>query len=456
MTLFDKNARRTSRRATPLRPLSRRTFLRGMLGGTALAVGLPPLEAFFDANGAAYASNGAFPGRFGLFFWGNGVIPERWIPSGSGADYTLSEQLAPLERVRQNVAVLSGFEVKTGNPIAHVSGPAGFLSGTGLLVNSEDHTFAAPTLDQVMAQAIGGDTRFRSIEVGVEPGGHGLSYNGPDNVNPPENDPAALFERLFGATFRAPGDEPIIDPTLSLRRSVLDSVMDDANRLKERVGEVDRQRIDQHFEAVRDLELRIARLQDDPPNLAACVRPAAVDAVADIDGRPQMSERARIMADMVTMAYACDLTRVLSFWYSDPLSDILYPEAVAGHHQLTHDEPGEQPQVHDIVVSIVDAYAYLVESLRSIPEGDGTLLDNSILLGTTDVSYGRTHQINEYPILLAGTACGRLRTGFHYRSETNENTSLVALSLLQAMGVRVNEFGVDAGRVDSGLSLLEA
>ena len=453
---MSKHSKRATRRTTPLRPLSRRTFLRGMIGGTALSVGLPPLEAFFDANGAAYASSGAFPGRFGLFFWGNGVLPERWIPTGSGTDYTMSEQLAALEPIREHVTVLSGFEVKTGNPIAHSSGPAGFFTGTGLLVNADQNTFAAPTIDQIMAQAIGGDTRFRSVEVGVQPGGRGLSYNGPDNVNPPESDPVALFERLFGANFRAPGDEPIIDPTLSLRRSVLDSVMDDANRLRDRLGAVDRQRIDQHFEAVRDLELRIARLQDDPPNLAACVRPGVVDPVPDIDGRPQMSERARVMADMVAMAYACDLTRVLSFWYSDPVSDVLYPDALAGHHQLTHDEPGEQPQVHEIVLSIVDAYAYLVRKLRDIPEGDGTLLDNTILLGTTDISYGRTHQINEYPILLAGRGCGRIRTGFHYRSETNESTSLVSLSLLQAMGVRVNEFGVDAGRVESGLSLLEA
>lgn len=436
-------------------PLSRRTVLRGMLGGGLVALGLPPLEAFFDSNGAVYASSGAFPRRFGLFFWGNGIIPERWVPEDTGADWTLSEQLAGLAPVKDVVTVLSGLEVKTGNPIAHVSGPAGFLSGHSLLVNGDDHTFAAPSLDQIMAASIGGDTRFRSLEVGVEPNGRGLSHNGPDSVNPPEWDPVSLFERIFGGGFRAPGEEPIVDPTLSLRRSVLDSVMDDAGRLRQRLGEVDRQRLDQHFEAVRDLELRIARLQEDPPNLAACLRPEAPDAIPDVDGRPQMSARSRLITDLVTMAFACDITRVLSFWYSNPLNDVLYPSAAAGHHQLTHDEPGEQPQVHEIVVSIVEDYAYLVDALRSIPEGDGTLLDNSVILGTTDVSYGRTHQIDEFPVLLAGTACGALKTGFHYRSETQENTSLVGFSLLRAMGVRVSEFGADAGRVEQGLSAIE-
>ncbi len=436
--------------------LSRRTFLRGMLGSAAVSMALPPLEAFFDASGRAYATTGAFPRRFGLFFWGNGVLPERWVPTGTGADYALSEQLAALAPVKEHVAVLSGFEVKTGNPIAHISGPAGFLTGHPLRVVGDDHRLAAPTLDQLMAAQVGGDTRFRSLEVGVEPGVAGLSHANADTLNPAESDPAVLFERLFGSGFRAPGDEPFVDPTLALRRSVLDAVMDDSRRLQGRLGETDRQRLAQHFDSVRDLELRIARLQEDPPDLAACVRPEPAVAPPDIDGRPQMTERARVMTDLVTMAFACDLTRVLSFYFSAPLNDVLYPTATAGHHQLTHDEPGDQPTVNGIVTSIVGAYAYLVESLRAIPEGDGTLLDNSVVLGTTDVSYGRTHQIDEYPILLAGTCNGALRTGFHYRSATNENTSHVALSLLRAMGVTAGSYGADAGRVETGLSEIEA
>ena len=186
------------------------------------------------------------------------------------------------------------------------------------------------------------------------------------------------------------------------------------------------------------------------------MRPEMPGDLPDIEGRPQMSARSRVMADLVTMAYACDLTRVMSCWYSHPVSDVLYGNATAGHHQLTHDEPGDQPQVHEIVVSIISDFSYLIESLRNVPEGDGTLLDNSVVLATTDVSYGRTHQINEYPILLAGTACGALKTGFHYRSETQENTSQVGLSLLRAMDVRAAEFGVGAGNVTSGLSVIES
>ena len=139
-----------------------------------------------------------------------------------------------------------------------------------------------------------------------------------------------------------------------------------------------------------------------------------------------------------------------------PLNNLLLAEATAGHHQLTHDEPGDQPQVHTIVTTIMRDLNYMLESMAAIPEGDGTLLDNSAILATTDVSYGRTHQIDEYPILIAGSAGGRLRTGLHYRSSSNENTSLVPFSLLTAMGVPVGEFGVDAGRVTSGLGAIEA
>ena len=439
--------------------LSRRTFLRGMLGGSAIALGLPPLEAFFNANGTAYAVDGTFPKRFGLFFWGNGVLPDRWVPTMTGEEWELTEQLTPLASLRRDITVLTGLEVKTGNPVPHGSGPPGLLTGDGPLDRTGDFgnsTFKLPTIDQLMADEIGGETLFRSLEVGVEQGTTGLSHNGPDSINPAETSPAALFERLFGAEFRAPGDEPIIDPKLSLRRSVLDSVMDDSDRLRQRLGANDRIRLEQHLAAVRDLELRIARIEEDPPNLAACARPDAPPQLMDTDGRPPMRERSRVMSDLVTMAMACDLTRVLSFWFTRPVSNVLFPDITAGHHQLTHDEPGDQPQVNRIVISIMEDFAYFLESLRSVPEGDGTLLDNSIILGTSDVSYARTHQIDEYPIILAGSGCGTLRQGFHYRSTTQENTSLVSFSLLRAMGVPVSEFGVGPGRVTQGLSAIES
>ena len=438
------------------KPLHRRTVLRGLLGGAAIGVALPPLEAFFNANGTAYAACGNFPKRFGMYFWGNGVLPERWIPSTTGPDFALSDALAPLADFRDYLTVLSGFEVKTDNPIAHGSGPGGFFSGHPVIVNGEDYTFAAPTIDQIMAAEIGGETRFRSIELAVEPGGSGFSFNGPDSNNAPESNPALLFDRLFGAGFRAPGDEVVVDPSLSFRRSVLDAVMADSRKLSARLGANDKRRLDQHFSAVRDLELRIARLEEEPANFAGCVRPTMPTPIPEVEGRPQMSAIAHVMADLTAMAFACDLTRVLTFWYSGALSNVLYPGAKAGHHQLTHDEPGIQEQVHNIVVSIIEDLAYLLGRLSSIEEGDGHILDHTVIMATTDVSYGRTHAIDEYPVALLGNACGALKSGFHYRSETKENTSMISLSLLRAMGVQRADFGIDRTLVTDGLSEIDA
>ena len=434
--------------------MNRRTVLRGLLGGAAATVALPFLESL--AGKGARAACGTSPKRFVLFFWGNGIQLARWIPLDDGPDFTLPEQLAPLAPVKDRIAFITGFEVKTGNSDAHHSGPAGLLSGRAPIdKGGGDWTFAGPSLDQLIAGAVGGDTLFRSLEVGVQPGVLGMSHNGPDSINPPESDPAKLFERLFGASFRMPGEHVPPDPRLALRRSVLDAVMADARALTRRLGPVDRARLDQHLTGVRELELRIARLQEAPRDLAACVRPEPPPALEPVDGRPPMSERARVVADLTAMALACDQTRVVSVWYSDPLSDVLYPGTSAGHHQLTHDEPGDQPQVNGIVLGIMSDLAYLVEALRRVPEGDGSLLDSTVVLATTDVSEGRTHQIDEYPLILAGTACGALRTGFHYRSKTKENASHLGLSILRAMDVPAATFGAEAGAVDTGLTEIE-
>lgn len=435
----------------PLHP-SRRRFLRGILGGAAVGVGLPWLEFMAHPAQARAAGTDAFPRRFVLFFWGNGMLPDRWVPTGTGTDYTLSEQLQPLASIREHVTVVSGMAVKAPNIGAHSSGPAGFLAGGPLRQDGTSMVMPGPTIDQIIANEVGGNTIFRSLEIAVEEGARGLSHVTPTTVNPAESNPRILFERLFGGSFRAPGEEPIIDPTLSLRRSVLDAVSDDVRRLQNRVGTADKVRLDQHFTSVRDLELRVARLLEDPPNLAACARPQEPGDYLPIDGRPQMSALTAVMADMAAMSLACDQTRVLSLWYSSPVNGILYPGAAAGHHSLTHDEPGDQPTVNMIVKSIMGDFATFVQRLAAVDEGDGTLLDHTGILATSDVSQGRNHSIDEYPVLLAGKMGGYLKPGQHYRSASSENVSKIALTMAQGMGLSLPSFGYDAGETDSVVS----
>lgn len=439
--------------------LSRRSMLRGMLGGAAVCVGLPMLDLFVNGNGTALANGSAFPTRFGLFFWGNGMIPDQWVPSASGigADWQLSDQLSPLLPVKDALTVVTGTNVRVPNVIPHGAGPGGILSGAPItVIGGEDYTLSQPSIDQVLANEIGNLTRFRSIEVGIQPGSKGRSYNGPNSQNPPETSPIALYQRLFGADFVEPGDEPILDPRLALRRSVLDAVMADSARLQSKVGTSDRIRLEQHFDGIRDLEQRLQRLEEDPPNLASCQRaPMPAPEYPDVDGRPPMHEINTAMADILAMAFACDQSRVFSVWFSEPVGNVLYPDATKGHHQLTHDEGGEQVQVNMITKYIMQGYSDLLQRLRAIPEGDQTLLDHCAVLGTSDVSYGRQHKLEDYPILIGGSANGYFRTDQHYRS-LGENSSKVLLSLLRSQGLTVPQFGTDDGQVSEGLSGIEA
>lgn len=440
-----------------MKTISRRRFLRGVLGGATVFVGLPYFEAMLNSTGTALADGGGFPRRFGLYFWGNGVLPARWVPAETGAGYALSEQLEPLASIRDVLTVITGTEVKVPNLEPHWSGASGILTGRPLLFKpGGDYTMPSATVDQLIAAQIGNSTRFRSIEFGAKPS-EGQSYNGPDNRNPAESSPFRLYERIFGAEFREPGSDAPPDPTIALRRSALDSVMTDIGAFQRELGASDRARLDQHLTSVRELELRLARLAEDPVTLAACTRPEApLEDYPDLEGRPQLAEANRAMCDIIALALACDQTRVFSNFITSPLNNLLLAGSSAGHHQLTHDEPGDQPQVNEIVKLVMGEYAYLVEKLRSIPEGDGTLLDHSVVLGTTDISYGRTHGLGEFPILYAGTADGRLVTGQHIRSELSENASSVMLSLMRSVDAVVASYGTDDGFTDRGFAPMEA
>lgn len=436
--------------------ISRRTVLRGALGGAAVSIGLPALECFLNTHGTAYAA-GPLPKRFGVWFWGNGVLPERWVPTGEGTDWQLSDQLSPLANVKDDITVVSGMAVKTGNAIPHGSGPGGMLSGAPLeLKGGERYTFTRPSIDQLIAREIGQETRFRSLELGAKPEA-GLSFNGPNSKNPPESSPRRFFDRVFGGDFVLPGDDVTPDPRLRLRRSVLDAVMGDVQRLESKLGANDKARLDQHLSGIRDLERRLQRLEENPPSLEACALPEAPpEEFPDVEGRPPMPAIARAMADVLAMALACDQTRVFSFFYTYPVNNVLFPGMPAGHHRLTHDEPGDQPKVNEIVKLIIGELAYFIEALRNVPEGDGTLLDNCAMLATSDTAFGRNHTLDDYPIVIAGSASGALKKGVHYRSPSGENTSMVLLSLVRAMDIPASDFGVDAGYVDRSLGAIEA
>jgi hypothetical protein len=453
---------------TRVKHLSRRTMLRGAAMGAAGALALPTLDIMLNNHGTAFAQGEPLPKRFGVFFWGNGVRLSLWNPSSTGAGYALTEELAPLESVKDYVSVVSGMEIKTGNERGHHAGCVGILSAAPML--SQDpmgagyaSTFTQPSIDQVVAARIGDQTRFKSLELGVSRAivtGEGstlryLSHNGENSANAPEYSPRAAFERLFGAGFVAPGDMAMLDPRLALRRSVLDAVRKDASDLRAHLGMNDRRRLDQHLDSIRTLENQIIAIEEAAPPPNACM---AADDPGDVSS-DNLAAVTDAMANLLALSLACDQTRVFSIMFSGSVSIQVYRELgiTTEHHGLSHDEPGNQEKVHQITTFIVDRFARFLEQLRDTPEGDGNLLDSAAILASTDCAEGQPHSLNDYPILVAGRAGGALtHPGVHYRSSNGENTSKVLLTLLQAMDLDMTEYGVGGGYTTETVDALKA
>lgn len=442
--------------ANPRANHSRRDVLRGVMQGSAIAFALPWLESITGRTPIARAAMGpsGFPLRFGLFFWGNGNNPSRWTPIGEGFgdEWALSEQLAPLAARKSKIAVVSGMSVKLPNREPHLSGSCGLLSGTVWA----DGTYGGPTIDQILAEQIGGETLFRSLQTTATQS-DGESFSGPNLRNPAEQSPFALYQRLFGPTFITPGSGGLVDPKLGLRRSVLDVVHGELTTLKGRVSALDRVRLEQHEDGVRDLETRLSRLIEDPPSYAACVDPGSPETdYPDIAGRPQIGARNRAMADLLAMAFACDQTRIFGHYLTRPVGDVLFPGATKGHHSLTHDEGGDQPECNAITTACIGHFAELLDALDAIPEGDGTLLDHCAILCTSDVSFGQTHSLDEMPLVVAGGADGALHTDVHLRAVGKENASKLMLTLLRTLGVPALRFGEDDAETTASYTPIEA
>ncbi len=434
---------------------TRRGFLRGVLGGSAIALGLPVLDVFLGDNGVAWADGEALPTRFGVWFWGNGVRPEYWNPTGTGQNWTPSQELAPLAGVKDYVSVVSGCHIKTGTH-PHHAGMTGIMTGrplykVGDVRDTIVSTFAAKSVDVLAADYYAGTTPLRSIEVGVtrfrgtDEGTtfQHLSHNGPNNPNPSEYSPGALFERIFGAP---------IDPNLDFARtSVLDAVKDQIGGLKIRVGARDKARLDQHFDSVRALELQLAA---EP---TACETPARPGEHTDVEGREQIEAKNSAMSSLISLALACDVTRVFSVLWSTAGSGVIVWQVGARNslHQICHDEAQPQPTVHAATVFTMEQLAHFLGRLRDTPEGDGNLLDRTSILCTTEHTNGWNHSYEDFPILIAGKGGGRLRSGTHYRSGTRESTSNAVITALRGGGVPVESFGAEAGRTTTSIGALE-
>ncbi len=440
------------------RTLSRRTVLRGMVGGFAVSIGLPLLEIMLNDNGTALADGGALPVRFGTWFWGCGMNPDRWVPTKEGPGYDLPVELAAaLDGVSEHVSVLSGFGVTLDGRanIPHWTGVMATLTGA---VPAREFDVDAPTLDILIARAIGSGTRFRSIEMSAT-GIPGQSYSreGTSVVNASTVSPLELYTRIFGPGFADPNEGPFTpDPRTLLRRSALSAVLEDAARLERQLGSHDKQRLDQYLTSLRQLEQQI-EVSLTPPNLEACEKPdppAGEDIGSDLE---RAVATHRLMTELTVFALLCDQTRVFNMLFSWGTSELRKQGTDTAHHQLTHDEMvdpqlGYQPRATEYAVASLAEWGYFVRRLAETPEGAGSLLDSCLVLGHSESSFAKSHSVVGLPVMLAGRAGGRVVSGLHVRGNGDPVTR-IGLTVQQAMGLPVEEWGT--GSMRSGRTVSE-
>lgn len=446
--------------------LSRRAVLRGALAGGGLAtLPLPRLAAMLNGNGTAYAAGEPLRRIYGTWFWANGVDPSRWTPKGAGADFPLSEQLMPFANLKRHLTVVSGMAVKTGRSGPHLY-HGGALTGSAGKNRSAD----LPSIDQMIANKIGTDTAFKSLEVGIctarptakSPLYFNVSWRGADAPNPAEFDPRAVFQRLFGAG--SPGAAAVKTPTApapaantgdaaaeaAARKSVLDRVREDARVLAQRLGVEDRQRLEKHLEGIRSLEKRL--VPAGPVATVAGCHPSADPKLGPDTMAEATPELNKAMADLVVAALSCDLTRVFTFMFNYAGSHLYFRHLGPAlskdfHTQIAHAEGGDQPNFNTGVLYTMKCWAYLLEQMDSVQEGAGTLLDNALVYGSTCVAWGKAHSSRQWPVMIFGRAGGALKGNVHVAAPTDDNVCKVAFTIGNVFGLGLKEFGAAEGRV---------
>jgi hypothetical protein len=428
--------------------INRRTLMRGMLGGTAVSMGLPLLDCMLNINGTALASGAPLPVRFGTWFWGCGLNPGRWIPNKLGTDYDMPAEIKVLAPYKDRLSVFSGFKaIVDGKPaVVHYTGSMSILTGTA---PKDMQSVEAPTFDTFVADAIGSTTRFRSLELAAT--GNPRDSNSRRSsavINPAEGSPLAFYTRLFGPDFKDPNAADFTpDPAVMVRQSVLSAMGEQRQAILAGLGASDKARMEQYFTSVRQLEQQLALQLQKPAPLEACTKP----------GEPSWKETKentqidvvvanhKLMAGLMAQALACDQTRVFNVVFGDATSSLRKAGSTVTHHQLTHEEPideklGYQPEATFFVDQIMGGFLTMLQALDSVKEGDGTLLDHTLLLAHSECSYAKIHSLETLPMFIAGRAGGKIKTGIHVDGN-GDSCTRVGLTVQQALGLPVNKWG---------------
>ena len=438
--------------------ISRRRVLRGILGGTAVTVGLPVLECFLNTSGTAYAATGApLPPCFGTWFWGLGLTPNLWEPATTGPGYELPDHLAVLDPIKPKLNVFSGMQIFLDGKVNqnHYSGAQGQATG----IVSRNGSDYSTSIDTIIGEQIGAGTRFRSLEATCDGDSRvGWSARGANGLNPSETSPLALYTRVFGDGFRDPNvAEFVPDPAVMVRHSVLSAVAVDRRALMGAVSSTDRARLDEYFTSIRELEQKLAFELDRPAPLPACSVPELdTDDIGTLV--PQVERTHRQFAQLIAHAIACGQTRVFNLTLGSAFSRLRSSGEPSGYHALTHEEPvdpalGHQPRCKWLAETCMGFFVELVQALDAIPEGEGTLLDRTVVFAFTDHGEARMHSMKRLPVLTAGSGGGRMRTGHHIAAEGDAATR-VGFTVQQALGVVSGSWGTESNEVSTPFSEL--
>ena len=455
--------------------VSRRTVLRGL--GTAMALpfleSLLPTRAFGATSTAAVTKAAAGPKRLAWIYVPNGIDMRNWTPATFGADYELSPTLKVLEAYRSKMLVISGLVCDAAN--AHGAGGGDHARANGAYLTGVNPPKTGPvklgiSADQAAAQRIGKFTKFPSLEIGIEDGkkaasdsgyntqySHNLSWRNETTPVTKDVDPQSVFDRLFSAGI--PGETP---EAKALRendsKSILDFVLNDANRIQKRLDATDKQKLDEYLTSVLEIELRLTRAANEapPPLPEGAVRPAtAYDSTQEkkvgiSTSSTEYPTHAKLMIDMMVLAFQADLTRIITFPFADEGSNQSYPwgDADAPHHGTSHHN--NDPKKMDILSKInayhLSLFAYMLGKLDGIKEGNGSILDNSLIGYGSGNSDGNRHNHDNLPFILLGKGGNTISTGRHLDAKDTPINN-VWLSMLDHAGASDDKLGDSTGKL---------
>ena len=430
---------------------------------------LPLLEAMMPLSALAQSVGKVRPNRMAFISVPNGIHMPAWTPATDGPDFALPPILEPLHNVRDSIMVLTGLTQNGARPLGdgpgdHARSAAAWLTGCHPVKTAGADIKVGISVDQLAARKIGHLTPFPSLEIGCERGAQAgdcdsgyscaysssISWRTPSTPVAKEINPRLVFERIF-----ANGDPNETAASRQQRRryekSILDFVMDDAARLKSQLGTRDQQKLDEYFSGVREIEERLNHLEKS--NVAIWRAAAQVpDAVKQAPSIPtDYGEHIRLMCDMMVLAFQADLTRICTFMLANEGSNRSYrligvPE---GHHDMSHHggDPVKQDKIRQINHFHTTQLAYLLEKLKSIREGEGTMLDNSMIVYGGGISDGDRHNHDDLPILVAGKGGGTIRSGRHITYTDGTPMSNLFLSMLDRIGVPAETIGDSTGRL---------